>query len=480
MIHRIAIFVFCCLAILTSNQSRSLLPHRASGASGEDRACLKGPTLWKSRNALDVDGNGRSEFIVVIKARSGYLAHWSTFNNHLNLRYWAKADSLIVRLKSPLTPLAAKSYFSSILNEEHLNVSPLPLQNTFLIKGNWTPKAANSLPLLLRANELRSKSGILRASPDFIYFSLTSMHTDPGFAHQDDLQRIGALLAWTSTKGSPDIKVAVLDTGIDGRHPDLDSNVKGGINIINPSALPDDDNGHGTYCAGIIGAKHDGHGIMGVNAFVTMIPIKFLDSDGCGQASDAIKGIQFAINKKVDIISNSWGGAPYSPDLEDKIRDAMGSDILFVAGAGNEPRDLDNLKQAFFPAAYPLANVISVGATYDSDAPRLDWGHGNHRVHLSAPGEGVYSTLPKNYGSYGSEDGTSAAAAFVSGACALLKSEMLKEGLKPTFTDIRSRLLQTTTDPSRKIAGSGASCSQGRLDLANAIVIKKLNGVSCP
>jgi len=219
-----------------------------------------------------------------------------------------------------------------------------------------------------------------------------------------------------------------------------------------------DDQGHGTFCAGIIGASEQ----TGVNKKTSMIPIKFLSSGGCGTVSDAIDGIDFAIQEKASVISASWGAVALSPELEKKIDDAGQYGILFVAGAGNEKRNLD--KTPFFPAAYNLPNILSVGGIDDNDTPVPDWGSGTSKVHLSAPGVTVLST--KRFGRFGVGHGTSASTAYVAGAAGLVKSA----NMSWEFKEIKQRLITTAFDPLGHIHGTGASASEGRLDLARAVL----------
>jgi subtilisin family serine protease len=279
------------------------------------------------------------------------------------------------------------------------------------------------------------------------------------------------------TTGSRSVKVAVLDTGIDTRHADLVKNIALrpdgtilGKDFHNNVPVPEDDNSHGTYCAGILGAEGDNiNGIAGVNWHVSIVPVKVLDKDACGTTENIVNGIDFAIGEGgATILSNSWGGAPRSPDLEKAVQLAADQNVLFVAGAGNDNIDLDSTP--FYPASLPEPNVISVGGV-DGSTPQMCWGHGAQRVHLSAPGVGIVSTVlkPLFFGVLG--DGTSASTAFVAGACALLQATGLH------YLDIRTRLLRSSVDTRLQ----GASCSRGRLDLGNAVLGSSLRtDFQCP
>src|SRR6266850_4583058 len=181
---------------------------------------------------------------------------------------------------------------------------------------------------------------------------------------------ISAMRAWAVTKGSDQVVVAVLDSGVDYSHPDLANNIWSrppivmayrdgdqtpdgpvddvhGFNVVEDNGDPMDDNGHGTHCAGIIGAEGgNGIGIAGVNWNVKIMPLKFMDAEGTGTTKDAIEAINYVIDRKrarvnVRVISASWGSTAKSRALEDVIRKAYEEGILFVAAAGNASSDND-------------------------------------------------------------------------------------------------------------------------------------------
>ncbi len=253
---------------------------------------------------------------------------------------------------------------------------------------------------------------------------------------------VAATKAWEMTKGSEEVVVAVLDTGVDYTHPDLASNMwtrpdsipayndaelgtfndRYGFNAADNLADPMDDNGHGTHCAGIIGAEGDnGIGIVGVNWKVRIMPLKFLGRGGFGSTKDAIEAINYAVDRKkkgvnVRIISASWGSTMRSKALEDAIRAAGEHGILFVAAAGNSGTDND--KRPHFPSNYDLPNVISVAALDRTDALASFSNFGANTVHVAAPGKEIVSTWLK--GAYREASGTSMATPHVAGIAALL------------------------------------------------------------
>jgi len=303
---------------------------------------------------------------------------------------------------------------------------------------------------------------------------------DPKFSKQWGLKNkygvdINIEKAWEMTKGSKDIKIAVIDTGIDYNHPDLKDQMwvneaelngeKGvdddgngyiddihGANLIKGDGDPMDDQGHGTHCAGVIGATHNNKGIAGVMANVQLMGLKFLDSSGRGDVVAAIKAIDYAIAQKVDIMSNSWGSTEESKALEEAVQRASDAGIVFVVAAGNAGTNNDN--KPFYPANYNFDNVITVAAHDKKGAKARFSNFGKETVHIYAPGTSILSTLPWNR--YGKRSGTSMAAPFVSGIIGLQLA--MGEGL--LASDIKERIIKTSVT-SRRLENT---VSQGRVD----------------
>jgi subtilisin family serine protease len=297
---------------------------------------------------------------------------------------------------------------------------------------------------------------------------------------------INAVGAWQKTTGSSDVVVAVIDTGIRYTHTDLAANM-----WVNPDEIPangiDDDNnghiddihginaipgiansgdpmdlnGHGSHCAGTIGAVANGGGPnVGVAWNVRLMALKFLDP--YGEISDAITCIDYAIAKGAQIMSNSWGGGGYSNALADAIERANTAGILFVASAGNSESDTDLLPN--FPASYPNSNVISVAALDRSDKLAGFSSYGQQSVDLGAPGVDIYSCSAQSDTSYVSMNGTSMAAPHVSGTAALIKSHMPSAGV----SELKQRLMAST----RTVDDLEWKCvTGGALDAAAALSI---------
>lgn len=275
---------------------------------------------------------------------------------------------------------------------------------------------------------------------------------------------VSAKKAWTIAKGSHALKVAVIDTGVDYTHNDLKTNLMVneaelngtpgvdddgngytddvyGYDFANDDADPMDGHGHGTHCAGVIGASHDNTGIRGVMGKVQILSIKFLKDNGGGTLEGALKSIDYATQRGVDVMSNSWGGGGRSQALFEAIERAQKAGILFVAAAGNSRNDND--AKATYPANYQLDNVMSVGAM-DGKGKKASFSNwGQRTVHIFAPGVRIYSTVQGN--KYKNMSGTSMACPHVSGVAGLLWAN--EPNL--TYLEVKERLMNTavkTTD----------------------------------
>lgn len=295
---------------------------------------------------------------------------------------------------------------------------------------------------------------------------------------------ISATLAWAKTTGSEDVVVAVLDSGVDYTHEDLAQNIwvrpsdmdpyhdnelgtiddLNGYNAIDNTSDPMDENGHGTHCAGIIGAEGENDlGIAGVNWKIRIMPLKFMNAGGFGTTKDAIEAINYVIDRKkagvnVRIISASWGSTQRSRALEDIIRKAYENDILFVAAAGNASTNND--RAPHFPSSYNVPNVISVAALDRNDELAKFSNYGAKSVAIAAPGVEILSTWLGNQ--YEEKSGTSMATPVIAGVAALI----VTENPRISVDDLRKRLM-ASTDPI--VALKGKTTSGGRINAAKAL-----------
>jgi thermitase len=311
-------------------------------------------------------------------------------------------------------------------------------------------------------------------------WSLENTGQQGGKANAD----ISALKAWSKTTGSSKVVVAVLDSGVNYLHRDLISNMwmrpagmspytddelgefndEHGFNATDNQRDPMDDNGHGTHCAGIIGAEGDNnYGIAGINWNVEIMPLKFLNANGSGTTKDAIEAINYVIERKkagvnVRIISASWGSRQKSNALRDAIKRAGDEGILFIAAAGNNGDDSD--KRPHYPAGYDLPSMVSVAALDRNDKLAVFSNYGAKSVHIAAPGKEILSTWLNE--EFYVASGTSMATPEVAGVAALILSTNPKMSVK----ELRDKLFNSV-DKLDSLKGKVAT--GGRINAAKAV-----------
>ena len=365
--------------------------------------------------------------------------------------------------------------------------------------------------------EFNLSDNVIYAEPNYKY-RLFLTPNDPSYAQQWALDNIGqtggtedadvdAPEAWDLNTGNPEIIVAVIDTGIDYRHPDLVNNMWVNSDEIPDNGIDDDGNGyvddiygydfagavntdpsdgdsdpddfyfHGTHAAGIIGAAGNNNvGVSGVCWNVKLMALKvFADdffTDAEVFATDAVAAIKYASDNGATIINASWGGDFFSQTLYDTIKEAGDQGVLFIAAAGNDfGKNLD--EEAVYPASFDLENIISVMATDHNDVASDFTNFGPTTVDVAAPGTRVLSTTPTTLlfpmivfqvaTNYDVLDGTSQAAPFVAGQCALIWSHY------PTLpSSLVKGVILKTVDP---VLDASYCLSGGRVNLYNSLTI---------
>ncbi len=348
---------------------------------------------------------------------------------------------------------------------------------------------------------LRATGRYEYVEPDYIRRATAVVPNDPQFAKQWALNNTGASgglagadinaeAAWGTATGAPGIVVGILDSGALTTHQDLAANLwvnpspgttkaysdgtagsgsiqeadaLNGLNGVAHTGTPTDDSssGHGTHVSGIVGAVgNNGIGVCGVAWKVQLMELRFLGSSGEGTLSDELPCIEYAIAHKVSVVNASFGQTTFSQAEMDAIQAAGKAGIIFVCGAGNNAENTD--LTGFFPAAYPLDNIISVGATDNRDGPATFTNYGSGSVEIFAPGESILSTVNSGTSAYGELSGTSMATPFVTGAVALLRARYPADTYRQTI----NRILNGAD---RIAALAGRAQTGGRLDLANAL-----------
>lgn len=313
--------------------------------------------------------------------------------------------------------------------------------------------------------------------------------------------------AWSYSRGSRNIIVAIVDTGVYYKHEDLFANIWKNEDEIEGNGVDDDKNGfiddvrgwnfgnssslpfpmpgeeedpgnndpndghiHGTHVAGTIGAMgNNSIGVVGINWNVSIMPLRFLGEQGQGSLFGAVNAIKYAVANGARIINASWGANQTAKPLEDAINEATSKGVLFVAAAGNGGPDGisdDNDKTKNYPSNYTADGVLAVAATLNND--ELTWfsNYGSRSVDVAAPGFAIYSTTPK-HPEFDNKDylglsGTSMATPVVAGIAALLLS------YKPELSNIQLKsVIMASSESNSKIGGK--TVTGGRVDAARAI-----------
>jgi len=281
---------------------------------------------------------------------------------------------------------------------------------------------------------------------------------------------IKARAAWDRTKGSPDVVIAILDTGVDMSHPELVNKViSTGRDFVNGDMDATDDNSHGTFVAGVAAAETDNdEGIAGVAWNCMVLPVKVMDAEGNGYYSDLIDGLTWAADNGAKVINLSLGGEEPDLALEEACRYAFEKNVVIVASSGNEGG----------PVAYPAAYaeyVLAVSATDYEDA-WASFSNSGPEVDVAAPGVYILGPVPEWYAGpgylpYAFGSGTSAAAPHVAGMAALLLS--VKPWLIPG--DLMNVIRYTADDVNAASdPGRDDLIGYGRINMERALVPYKL------
>ena len=243
------------------------------------------------------------------------------------------------------------------------------------------------------------------------------------------IDRVDAEVAHAEGQTGEGADIAIVDTGIDDDHPDLQANVGSGKSFVSCGSGGftgncafygnsndcneswSDDNNHGTHCAGIADAVNNAEGVRGVSTRATLHAVKVLDCAGSGSFSDIAAGVEYVADQGWDVASLSLGGDTGSQTLKDAVEYATNNGVFVAVAAGNSGPCTDCVK---YPAKYE--EVVAVSATNQSDG-LANFSSQGPEIDIAAPGKGIYSTIPGGYDTY---DGTSMACPHVAGAAGQL------------------------------------------------------------
>jgi subtilisin family serine protease len=431
-----------------------------------------------ARIRRDARGRAPGEIIVKLKKSSPALELAAKSEHSMALARLASKDDRVASARA-VEPVARRAAGDRKIDDL---ISERGLDRVFVLKYDADADTDSIIAALRESGEVEY------AEPNYRIELGSLIPNDPVFSAQWSLKNIGLYVgeypatpdadikapeAWALTTGSPDVVVAVTDTGVDLTHPDLDANIYTNRGEVPANGKDDDGNGyvddvhgynvadgngdtsdivgHGTQMAGVIAAEMDnGIGIAGISQS-KILPVRFFRKSGPAPEEydasivDAVRALLYSIAAGATIINASWKTLLYdatvgeSRALEDAVAATNDAGILFVSIAGNEGYNLDYSK--LYPAFYKMPNQIVVAASDFNDEIwhppfypyQILTGFGPNSVHLSAPGVSVMTTAARgncilcsnsdetgNW--YVSADGTSISGAYVSGVAALVKS----------------------------------------------------------
>lgn len=282
-----------------------------------------------------------------------------------------------------------------------------------VVKSPFTVLEVGNVDAVVKA--LNNNPNVEYAEPNYI-LNATWTPNDTYFSpsYQYGLFNTDADHAWDVARGSSSQEIAVLDTGVDYTHPDLDGKVIRGYDFVQNDNTPQDQNGHGTHVAGIAAAEtNNSIGIAGMAPNTKILAVRVLDANGSGSLANIADGIIYATDAGAEVINLSLGCDCSTTTLQNAVNYAWNRGVVVVAAAGN-----DGVNTTFEPASY--ANVIAVGAV-DSSNRKASFSNWGTWVDVMAPGVDIASTYPGNRYVYLS--GTSMASPYVAGQAALLRGQ---------------------------------------------------------
>lgn len=316
---------------------------------------------------------------------------------------------------------------------------PLYVEPHFLYMTNGESRPTSILPLVRT-----EPAGVAVEEPNDVLYK----------PYQWNLPSIQTNRGWSISKGADNVIIGIVDTGVDLKHHDLKGRLLNGYNVFDPGAPPQDDVGHGTHVAGIIGANvNNREGVAGMTWVNPILPVKALDSTGSGTTYSVAEGIIWATDNGAKVINLSLGNYVDGAFLHDAVKYAFDRDVVLIAATGN-----DNTKRPGYPAAYP--EVFAVSAT-DADDKRASYSNYGNYVDVVAPGTSIASTYPNNQ--YAALSGTSMASPHVTALAALIRS--INPGLKNT--EVYEIMRQSATDLGTP--GKDIDFGYGKIDVARAL-----------
>lgn len=367
------------------------------------------------------DQSTQSSRVVIVKdSKSGAVIYQTAQSFYYGLT--APTSSSIIE-QGEIDPSAIiVKYKNGSVTTEKLNTVAKAISKTGAKISTLNEKLGFALVKLGDRKEYFNALSQLTKNPEIEYAEpnylahITQTPNDPYYNQQWGPQDIKANLAWdkVSSAQRAGVTIAILDTGINANHEDLQASIVPGYNFIDNNNNPVDGHGHGTHVAGIAAAiTNNGKGIAGVAGGAKIMPIKVMNDSGSGDYASIINGIKYAADHGAQVISMSLGGPGYSQAMQDAVNYAISRGASVVAASGNSN------SAVAFPGN--CDGVITVGAV-GSNNQRASFSNYGPEMDVVAPGVNIISSYKGNANSYTAMSGTSMATPFVAGVTALVKA----------------------------------------------------------
>ncbi|WP_349409380.1 S8 family peptidase [Pseudalkalibacillus sp. SCS-8] len=333
--------------------------------------------------------------------------------------------------------------------ENALNkVGAKEVADTDAVKSKFKVLKVGNVEAAVKA--LSKNPNVEYAEPNYKFQSTWTPNDTYYNGYQYGLKTTYTNLAWDITKGSSGQEIAILDSGVDYNHPDLDGKTILGYDFVDNDWYPMDLNGHGTHVAGTAAAEtNNARGIAGMAPNTYILAVRVLNAQGSGSLADIADGIEYAADAGAEVINLSLGCDCNTTTLKNAVDYAWNKGVVVVAAAGN-----DGVSTTFEPASY--TNAIAVGAV-DSNDQKASFSNWGSWVDVAAPGVSIASTYPGNRYVY--MDGTSMASPHVAGLAALLAAQ------GRSASQIRAAI-ENTADPT---SGTGTYWTHGRINSYDAV-----------
>ncbi|MFD0715105.1 S8 family peptidase [Paenibacillus sp. GCM10027626] len=393
--------------------------------------------------------NTMKETTVLTGEDNGNASHYHINEVVVKFREPITEDKLRT-IKQDIAALSAKKLGYTYVFRSH-KMETEAMMNYF--KANWNPSYVEPHYLYLTNTVKEKASDIAPVVPN------DALYAD----YQWNLPTIETEKGWTVSKGSNDVLIAVLDTGVQSDHPDLKGRLASGMNITDPNKAPEDDVGHGTHVSGIIAAAvNNGEGVAGITWLNKVMPVKVLDSSGAGSTYSVAEGIIWATDHGAKVINMSLGNYADAEFLHDAVKYAYDRDVVLVAASGN-----DNTDRPGYPAAYP--EVLAVAST-DADGTRSSFSNFGDYIDVAAPGGSIASTYPGSQ--YASLSGTSMASPHVAALAGLIRST------NPQLSNVEVMEIIRSSTQDRGSKGKDNYFGYGQIDIVNALTAARQSAVS--